>query len=253
MTTTIADLTALGPLEHDDAMELQRVELDRTVAMLRSLTAEQWNAPVVECPGWNVRTMYAHVLGACEAGASFRENARQMRRALAHRKRNGGPLEAALSAIQIVDRQQLDGPEIVRRLAEVAPRTIRARRRLPRWLRNGFRLGVDGPVVEKWSLGYLTDTIYLRDLWMHRVDASRAFGGPLELDAHDARIVADVAVEWARRHGATCRLELTGPAGGSFAVGTTPVETLELDAVDFARTLSGRAEGRGLLTTIVPF
>ncbi len=79
---------------------------------------------------------------------------------------------------------------------------------------------VDGPVVEKWSLGYLIDTIYLRDAWMHRVDVTRATGAALVLTPdHDGRIVADVVAEWARRHGQPFTLHLTGPAGGTFTGG----------------------------------
>jgi hypothetical protein len=115
-------------------------------------------------------------------------------------------------------------------------------------------------VVERWSLGYLVDTIYLRDLWMHRVDASRATGHELELSSdHDGRIVADVVAEWARRHGEPFTLTLTGPAGGTYSSAgtgtgstTTPPE-VELDAVELCRILAGRADGTGLLTTIVPF
>jgi len=40
--------------------------------------------------------------------------------------------------------------------------------------RHHVKLKLDGPVHETWTLGYLTDTIYLRDLWMHRIDAARA-------------------------------------------------------------------------------
>jgi len=45
---------------------------------------------------------------------------------------------------------------------------------------------------------------------------------------------------------------LTGPAGGRFGAGGE-AERLELDALDFCRTLSGRAAGAGLLATGVPF
>ena len=34
---------------------------------------------------------------------------------------------------------------------------------------------------------------------------------------HEGAIVADVVDEWARRHGASYDLELTGPAGGQLA------------------------------------
>jgi hypothetical protein len=88
---------------------------------------------------------------------------------------------------------------------------------------------------------------------MHRVDASRATGRDLVLSAeHDGRIVADVVAEWARRHGQPFTLTLTGPAGGTFRSGDGG-EVLELDAVEFCRTLAGRVEGTGLLATIVPF
>ena len=38
-----------------------------------------WKAPT-DCPAWDIRAMYQHVLGACEAGASIRENVHQLRR-----------------------------------------------------------------------------------------------------------------------------------------------------------------------------
>jgi hypothetical protein len=200
--------------------------------------------------------MYQHVLGACEAGASMRENLHQLRRARAHRKQHGGPLEAALSAVQVRERLDLTPGQIVERLASIAPKTVRARTRTPALVRNQARLAVDGPVCETWRLGYLIDTIYLRDLWMHRVDLAHAIGEPLELCAdHDGRIVADVVSEWARRHGRPFVLDLTGPAGGTYtqASDLPDVEHISLDAVEFGRTLAGRCEATGLLTRTVPF
>ena len=88
---------------------------------------------------------------------------------------------------------------------------------------------------------------------MHRVDISRVTGRSLVLTPeHDGRIVADVVAEWARRHGCSFRLELTGPAGGTFIKGDGG-EAITLDAVEFCRILSGRAVGAGLLTQEVPF
>jgi hypothetical protein len=88
---------------------------------------------------------------------------------------------------------------------------------------------------------------------MHRVDITRATGREMVLTAdHDGRLVADVVAEWARRHGQPFTLHLTGPAGGVFTQGTGGDE-LTLDAVEFCRTLSGRANGAGLLTQEVPF
>ena len=114
-------------------------------------------------------------------------------------------------------------------------------------------MAIDGPVVEKWSLGYLIDIIYLRDAWMHRVDTARATGADLVLTAeHDGRIIADVVAEWARRHGRPFTLELTGVAGGVFTAGGGD-EPIEIDAVEFCSLLAGRGEATGLLATVVPF
>jgi hypothetical protein len=116
-----------------------------------------------------------------------------------------------------------------------------------------IKIGIDAPVVEKWPLGYLIDIIYLRDLWMHRVDTARATGAELELTAdHDGRLVADVVVEWARRHGRPFTLELTGDAGGVFS-SRSGGDAITIDAVEFCSLLAGRGEPTGLLTTIVPF
>lgn len=250
------DVRGMAPIGHDEAMRLQTTEFDRTVELLRTLTDEQWRAPVAECPGWDVLTMYRHVLGASEAGASMRENVHQMRAALAHRRQHGGPLEAALTAVQTRERADLDAAAVLEGLATVGPRCVRGRSRVPGPARRLVRTKVDGPVVETWALGYLIDTVYLRDLWMHRIDAARAVGREPTIDAeHDGRIVADVVAEWARRHGSPFVLTLTGPAGGTYRAGEPSEDTdpISMDAVQFCRTLSGRAEGDGLLSTVVPF
>lgn len=248
---TAVDLGSLSELGHREAMALQTVELERCIELLERLDDDAWSA-ATECPGWDVLAMWQHVLGACDAGASIRENVRQLRRARAHQRVEGGPLEAALSHLQIADRAELTPAEVVERLRAVAPRTIKGRTRTPRPLR-ASKLKVDGPVIETWKLGYLVGTIYLRDMWMHRVDTARATGNELVLDVeHDGRIVADVAAEWTRRHGRPVELELTGPAGGRYRAGDGG-PAISIDAVEFCRTLSGRLPGDGLLATIVPF
>ena len=254
--TTIT-VPSIEPLDHAEAMSLQAQELDQTITMLRSLDENDWTAQT-DCPEWDVRQMYLHVLGASEAGASMLENVGQMRAAFSHRKQFGGPLEAALSAVQIQKREDLNPSEIVANLQTTAPKTVRGRRRTPSLMRNHAKMAIDGPVYEKWTIGYLIDTIYLRDMWMHRVDTARATGKPMELSQdHDGRLVADVVAEWARRHGRPFTLELTGPAGGTFAQDSDSPESehITLDAVEFCRILAGRDDenATGLMATIVPF
>ena len=255
MTILATDTTSIPTLAHHEAMELQAAELNRTVNLLRSLDDANWAAPT-DCPGWSVRAMYLHVLGACEAGASMRKNIHQLRQGRAYRKAHGGPLEAALSAVQVRERTHLTPAEIVERIARIAPETVRGRSRTPAIIRHHARMAVDGPVHETWKLGYLIDTIYLRDLWMHRIDVGHALDRPVELSAeHDGRIVIDVVAEWARRHGQPFLLELTGIAGGTYShhPDLPEAEHVTLDAVEFCRTLAGRAPAAGLLTTVVPF
>ena len=256
MTTTTVAVSAIPPIDHREAMALQTDELERAVSLLRSLDADQWNAPT-NCPDWDVRRMWLHVLGACEAGASTRENIHQMRAARKRRTTLGVPLEAGLSGTQVAEREHLSPEQLVDRLEVIAPKTVAGRSRTPRPMR-AMKIGIDAPVVEKWSLGYLIDVIYLRDMWMHRIDTVRAVGGEAVLSAdHDGRIVADVVAEWARRHGQPFTLELTGTAGGRFAGGADEEagtgEALTMDAVEFCSVLAGRGDGHGLLSTIVPF
>jgi uncharacterized protein (TIGR03083 family) len=255
MTATAIDVTAIETLTHHEAMRLQAEELKRTLTLLGSLGDTDWRE-ATDCPDWDIQAMYQHVLGACEAGASIRENIHQLYRARSYRKSHGGPLEAALSAVQVRERAALGPVQIVERLTAVAPKTVRGRSRTPTLLRNYAKLTVDGPVHETWQLGYLIDTIYLRDLWMHRVDVAHALDRPLELSAdHDGRIIADVVSEWARRHGKDFVLDLTGIAGATYSRQSDlpDVEHASLDAVEFCRTLAGRAPRSGLLTTVVPF
>lgn len=103
------------------------------------------------------------------------------------------------------------------------------------------------------AVGELLDVVLTRDVWLHRIDICRAAGRPPEPDAaFDGRVVADVVAYWAARHGRPAQLHLGGPAGGHHAQGAAgPV--LDLDAVEFCRVLSGRADAAGLLRTSVLF
>jgi len=68
-----------SPMTHPKAMRLQGHELERTLAMLRSLEIASWSVQPTVPPG--MCAMYQHVLGACKAGAYSRENIRHKRHA----------------------------------------------------------------------------------------------------------------------------------------------------------------------------
>lgn len=235
-------------MTYRDWMAAAEEEYRRLDALLRSLSDDEW-ARRTDCTEWDVRAMVAHLVGAARSNASVRELLRQAR--LARRVERQGDFVDKVNEVQVRERADRSPDQLVADLADVAPRAIRGRRRLPRPVR-AVPLPF-GPPLGVRPLGYLMGCIYTRDAWMHRVDISRATGRDLVLTPdHDGRIVADVVAEWADRHGAPYRLQLTGPAGGTWERGTGG-EELQLDAVEMMRAVSGRAPGTGLLATTVPF
>jgi len=250
MTLTTLEVAAIPRIGHDEAMVLAETEFTRMVDLLRQLSTEEWRRQTV-CELWDVRAMVAHVLGMAEAQASVRQFAHDFRAA---RRRKGGLMIDAMTSTQVRDRAQLTPEQLVHRLGDVAPRAVRARRRTPAVVRWGVRMKQDPPFDDhRWPYAYLVDIVFTRDTWVHRLDICRATGREMVLTPeHDGRLVADVAAEWARRHGQPFTLILTGVAGGEWGSGLAG-ERIELDALDFCWTLAGRAPGAGLLGTIVPF
>ena len=95
--------------------------------------------------------------------------------------------------------------------------------------------------MPRFSFGYLVDVIYNRDLWMHRLDLARATGQPFTIGGHDRHIVEqvvrDLALGWSAP---PIALELTGPAGGSWLLGSGEGTSVRADAVACMRLLAGR-------------
>lgn len=252
MTThTPTPVDAIPAIDHREAMALAATEYERFGDLLRALRPADWRAPT-DCPAWDVRAMVAHVVGAMAGNASMRENVRQLRLA----RKGDGPLVDELSARQVAERRDASPEDLLAEYERLVTPAVKGRTRVPRPVRSLVKMPVEMPYgTETWALGYLVDTIFNRDVWMHRVDIARATGQDLVLTAgHDGRLVADVVAEWARRHGQAFTLVLDGPAGGTFTgTGTGEGDALHLDAVEFARIVSWRAEGAGLLATPVAF
>jgi uncharacterized protein (TIGR03083 family) len=251
MTTSPAPtgtMTVVSPLRHGDWMAASEEEYRRIGALLADLTDEDWQRPT-DCTEWDVRDLVAHLVGNAEMSASMREMRRQQK--LGRRLRPDATGIDGMTAVQVQERAEVPPAQLVRDLADVAARAVRARRRIPAPLR---AVPIPfGPPLGTRPLGYLMGCIYTRDAWMHRIDLARATGRPLELTAeHDGRLVADVVAEWAGVHRQPYRLTLTGPAGGEFGSGSGG-ESITMDAVEFGRTVAGRATGTGLLATQVPF
>jgi len=233
-------------VNHQRWMELAAEEYRRLNALLADLPEDEWETPT-DCTGWTVRDVVAHLSGAAAATASVREQLRQQR--IGGREKGERLQIDAVNDVQIRERQELAPAALREQLVRNADRSVRARKRTPAWVR-ALRFGFPPPVGRA-SLGYLNDVVYTRDAWMHRVDLCRATGRPLELSTeHDGAIITEAAEEWMGRTG-TPGLTLTGPVGG--AVGAPAEHALTVDAVEFARALSGRGQVDGVAADLVLF
>ena len=251
-TATPAGTARRSALDRPTALRLAATEYDRFADLVAGLSPEELRRPTA-CPAWDVHAVACHVLGMAEMVASPVEQVRQMLAA----RRAGGLFVDALTALQVAKHVGRPASDVSADLTAVGPRAAKGRRRTPRPLR-AVRMP-DQPVdetgtqTEPWTIGFLVDVVLTRDTWMHRSDVALATGRAMVLTAdHDGVLVADVAQEWAGRHGQPCSLTLTGPAGGRWTWGSGG-PAVELDAVEFCRVLSGRGSGPGLLGTRVPF
>jgi uncharacterized protein (TIGR03083 family) len=229
-----------------DAREVALAAYGRLIDLLEALEPADWRAPT-ECPGWDVADMVGHLIGAAKAGASVRESTRQQLWGRRHADEFGGNTLDAANALQIHDHTELTPPERIEALRRAAPAAVDGRMRLPRPLRRvSVPLDPGGSTAtgmpSRLSLGHLMDVIYTRDVWLHTIDIARATNRPYEpVPDVDGRLVEDVVAEWAERHGRPFVLVLTGPDGVRFRQGEGGGH-LHLDAIDFSRVLSGRAE-----------
>lgn len=237
-------------ITRSEARPLAGEEFARFAETVSSLTSSEWATPT-ECIGWDVRKMALHVLGSGDAQASLREFAHQLRRGLPlNRQIESHHWVDGLNELQIREREHLSNDELVTQLATIGPLAVRGRWRTPAPMRH-LPLPF-GPPVGWAPLKYLLDVGFTRDVWAHRIDIHQVIRKPMHLTAqHDGRLVADIVFEWADIHRQPFELVLDGPAGGKFSQGVGG-ERIEMDAVDFVRTLCGRLPGVGVLSNPLP-
>lgn len=255
ITTDVGSITPIS--RRTDAREIATAVYDQLLNLLHTLTPAQWSAPT-ECAPWDVAATVGHLIGAGRSNASLLEFGRQQIYGFRHRAEHAGNAMDASNALQIQEHCALSPDQRVTALEAIAPRAVEGRMRWSRFLRL-----VSAPVDQTGSTpsgmprrengAHLYDVVYSRDIWMHTIDIARANGLTPDLTHPcNARLLEDVVAEWASSHGRSFELILTGPAGGRYRQGTDG-QHLTLDAVEFARILSGRAEGTGLMATRVLF
>jgi uncharacterized protein (TIGR03083 family) len=238
-----------------DAREVALAAYARLLDLLERLEPEDWHAPT-ECTGWDVAAMVGHLIGAAKAGASVRENMRQQIWGKRHAEEFGGNTLDAANHLQVTDHAGLTPEQRISALRELAPAAVAGRMRLPGPLRRvSVPLDPGGSTAPgmpaRLALGHLVDAVYTRDVWLHAIDIARATSQPFEAEQDvDHRIVEDVVAEWARRHGEPFVLVLSGPSAVRFRQGEGGGH-LHLDAIDFCRVLSGRADPRDSSSDVV--
>jgi uncharacterized protein (TIGR03083 family) len=237
-------------INRQEARVLAEEEFVRFADTVASLTPDEWAMPT-DCTEWDVRKVALHVLGSADAQASVREFLHQFRRGLPLNKQiDSHHWVDGLNELEIRERDHLTNDELVIQLKAVGPKAVKGRWGTPlpmRYLPIPF-----GPPIGWTPLKYLLDVGFTRDVWCHRIDIHQGIGRPMRLTPdHDGRLVADIVAEWASIHGQPFELVLTGPAGGTFDQGVGG-EHVEIDALDFVRTLSGRLPGEGVLANPLP-
>ncbi len=253
---TLPEHSTLRPISREEAPGLAQAAYAGFADLLEQVSPDDWSRPT-DCEGWTVRDLAGHLVGAMRAAASLRELVRQQREVGRRQKRTGADSTDIMTALQIELTADLEPAELVAECRSlVAPAAV-GRAKVPAPMRRFVTFPVTfGATTETWRLGYLLDVILTRDAWLHTVDLARALGTafPAE-EGRDRRVLEDVALEWAARHGRPVRLELTGPGGGlhDLTGGESAGETLRMDSIEFARTLSGRVRGEALMATDVPF
>lgn len=248
MNATATQMETIPKLRHAEAMRLAKTEYERMLDLLQSLSDEDWSRPT-DCARWNVSQVTSHLIAMAQAVAGFP-------RELMRQQKAGRPSVQALGLskfdawTEYQANMHRGGRALADMFADHYPPVLRRRESFPKVLRP---IRMPQPPYGWWPFSYLLDDILTRDVWMHRVDISRATARDLVVTPdHDGRFVANVVRELGARWHSPCTLVLTGPAGGRYLNGSGAAET-QVDAVEFCRILSGRTEGHGLPTDVVPF
>ena len=242
--------TGFVRISRSEARVLASAEFERFAALTASLTLREW-ATDTDCVGWDVRRVVLHVLGSADAQASPLVFLHQLRRGLPLNKEiDSHHWVDGLNELQIRERSGLSNEEVVAQLETVGEKAVKGRFGTPLPMRYA-PVPFGAPIGWK-PVNYLLEVGFTRDVWAHRIDIHAVIGRPMELDRqHDGRLVADIAREWAELHGEAFDLHLTGAAGGTFRQGEGG-EHVEMDALDFIRTLSGRLPGTGVMRHPLP-
>lgn len=260
---TFQDVANIPRLSHAEAGRMARVELERFLALLETLSEGDWRQPTY-CTLWNVRQVVCHQAGAYAGSAGLSQFRRQW--APAPQPKPGQFGIDAVNDLQVADRSDAAPSDLIAELRQVGPKAIANRQRIPAMVR-GLRFQ-PGPFLMAWRpaqmlaalrrpygpttvsfshsqrayqgrmrLDYITDLIYTRDTWMHRIDICLATGRKMVLtDDHDGRMMALVMRDLGDQLAAvpntrTVAYDIPGTGGGRWKMGpgSAPEATIRMD------------------------
>ena len=200
-----------------------------------SLTPEQWALPT-DCPGWSVQDNLSHIIGT--------ECMILGRPAPDHDPGEKPWVRNPIGAgneVQVDYRRSWPPEKVLEELREVSGERIKALRALT-------ASDLDDESWTPVGQGTVADLIAIRimDMWVHEQDIRRAVGKPGGLDGpvaehaferHSTALPFVVGKKAAAPDGSTVVFEVTGPAGGTVAVGVEGKRANRLDAVPDAPTV----------------
>ncbi|MDO5682410.1 MAG: maleylpyruvate isomerase family mycothiol-dependent enzyme [Propionibacteriaceae bacterium] len=234
------DIVQTPPAVARPALEAEYAAL---IALVESFSRDDWSRPT-DCTGWTVRDMVAHLAGSAEC--AVRKLAMLRHYGYAGWKSRKSPTEFVdyMCRSQIASRAGLSDDELVRDLTRWGTRApAKLTAGWPGFLRRRTMPPSAG-LPSGSTLSTFLDVIHLRDIWLHRIDLTRAVGREREITSAEGelvqQVIRDLAAEWS---GPPVELTLTGPGGGRWRIGDgPPVAHVTEDAVAYLRLLSGRSD-----------
>ena len=249
--------TSVLPLTHAEATRMAAEETRRFLDLIELLREADWDQPTA-CDRWTVKDIVAHQAAHVVSFTSLRAFFGQLKPSLLRPYlKQGMNLLDAWNQSQVDLRERAAPADLIAEIRAAKDQSLAARARIPGWVRGPVlpMPGVDQPR----SLGYLSDLIYTRDMWMHRLDICRATGREMVGDdEYDQRTVALVVRDLALKAqlglaGRSAILDLTGPAGKVYQIGavTNPSTRVQIDALTFCILTSGRTSAAEVLAADV--
>ena len=244
-----ARAAAIPRLSRDEVIPLAREELTRFLTLLEALTPEDWGRPT-ECSLWTVKDIVAHQASHVVALTRPGEFLDQFfpLRLRAYTSKGMNSLDAA-NQRQVDRRAQWSPAQLIDEIRARSEASFAGRQHFPALLR---LMRIKAPGYEgSLSIGELIDSIFTRDMWMHRLDICHATGREMtQTSNHDGRITALVVRDLnqylsSKLGGHTVSFRLSGSAGGTWTTdGNLPASAqVSLTVQDFHRLASGRING----------